>query len=336
MRQWLLYITATLASVIGLLVAAEAHAATLKGAEIHIASDVVTLSDVFDGAGAAGDMQIAVAPPPGKTILIDSGTLYGIAVANHIDWQPRGAGDKVIVLRDGDKVSGMPAIAGTSVSAVIPPLSQALTAKGAGEKLSLLLDAGEQQRLLSTLPAGSVLAVDSLDFDPATRHFSATLADAANGQRHAVSGRAIAMVSVPVPTHRITQGDTIRAEDLTTLDQRTDQLRSDAALKPEVLIGKVAKRQLEANLPIQERFLGLPTLIKRGDRVTMIVSNGGIVLTAEGHAENDAGMGEVIRMTNAASNKEISGIVTGTNTAEVRTDTAIIAAAASANTTITR
>ena len=329
-----LVITAALA--FGFMAVGNAQAASLKGGEIHVASDVVTLSDVFDGVTSAGDMQVAVSPPPGKTILLDSGTLYGIAVANHIDWQPRGLGDKVIVLREGDKASGMPATAGTSVSAVIPPLTAALAAKGAGDKLSLLLDAGEQQRLLSTLPADAVLAVDSVDFDAATRHFFATLSDAANGQRHAVSGRAIVLLAVPVPSHRIVQGDTIRAEDITTIDQRVDQLRSDAALKSDLLIGKVAKRQLEANLPVQERFLGLPTLIKRGDRVTMIVSNGGIVLTAEGHAENDAGMGEVVRLTNVASNKEISGIVTGTNTAEVRTDTAIIAAATGAATTVTR
>ncbi len=313
-----------------------AHAAALRGTQVHVASDVVTIGDLFDGLTAPGDLQIAVAPAPGKTILLDSGTLYGIAAANHIDWQPRGINDKVIVIRDGDAVTGMPAIAGTGMQAVIAPLRPALAAKGAGDKLSILVDSGEQQRLLSALPATTALAVDTLDFDPATRRFTATLSDAVNGQRHAVSGKAIAMIKVPVPAHRINQGDTITASDVDFTDQRADQLRSDTVQAPKIMIGKVAKRQLEANQPVQERFLALPTIIRRGDRVTMIVNNGGIILTAQGRAESDAGMGEEVRLTNASTNKELEGIVTGTNTAEIRTDAAIVAAATASSNTVTR
>jgi flagella basal body P-ring formation protein FlgA len=341
MSRWALFITAILATTVGFLAACTAHAATLpvslRGNQIHVTSDVVTLSDVFDGVTDGRDLQVATAPAPGKTILLDSGTLYSIAAANHIDWQPRGMNEKVIVIRDGDIVTGMPVLAGTNLQAVIAPLTPALAAKGAGDKLSVLLDAGEQQRLLSILPASTVLAVEALDFDPASRHFTATLVDTASGQRNAVAGRAIAMVTVPVPGHRINQGDMIRAEDIVTIDQRSDQLRSDTELNTRNLIGKVAKRQLEASLPVQDRFLGMPTIIKRGDRVTMIVKNGGIVLTAEGLATSDAGLGETVHLTNAATNKALDGIATGTNTAEVRTDATIIAASASAaGQTVTR
>ncbi len=311
-----------------------ASAAALRGALVHVSSDVVTLGDLFDAAGPASGLEVARAPAPGKTISLDGGTLSAIALANSIDWHAAGQNDRVIVMRDGDAATGMPAASASNFGAVTAPLVPALAGRGAGDKLAILLDAGEQQHILSALPAGIVLAVDKLDFDPATRRFAATLTDAASGRRIAVSGRALPMVKVPVPSHRIAEGDTIRAADLDFTDQRADTLRSDTELKSAFMVGKVAKRQLEAGLPVQDRFLALPTIIKRGDRVTMIVRGGGILLMAEGRAESDAGVGEIVHLSNAASNKEIDGIATGPGTAEVQTAATIVSAAAS--TTFTR
>jgi flagella basal body P-ring formation protein FlgA len=318
------------------LLALPSEAATLRGTEIHVASDMVTLADLFDGLPDAGKTEVAKAPPPGKTSMLDAGTLYALAVANHLDWTPRSMNDKVIVARDGDIVTGQTVgNNGFDPAAIIAPLTPALVAQGAGEKLAVLLDAG-QQHLLNGITADTALAIDTIQFDPADKKFTATLVEAVSGKRYAVTGRAIAMLPVPVPAHRIAQGDMVTAGDLTTIDQRQDQMRSDTAQKAEVLVGHVAKRQLEANQPVQMRFLGLPTVIKRDDRVTMIVNNNGIVLTAEGRALTDAGMGETVQLVNAASNKTLEGVVTGPNTAEVRTAAAIMASAAPATVTTTR
>jgi flagella basal body P-ring formation protein FlgA len=69
----------------------------------------------------------------------------------------------------------------------------------------------------------------------------------------------------------------------------------------------------------------MPTVIKRDDRVTMVVRSGGMMLTAEGRAMNDAGIGETVRLVNAASNKPVEGIATGAGMAEIRTETTIVA-----------
>ena len=103
-------------------------------------------------------------------------------------------------------------------------------------------------------------------------------------------------------------------------------MRSDTVTKPDALIGKVAKHALEASLPIQDRNVGVPVVIKRGDRVTMIVTGNGITLTATGLAMSDAGIGQTVKLANAASNRTVEGLVTGPNTATIRTDTAIVAA----------
>jgi flagella basal body P-ring formation protein FlgA len=318
--------------LLGIAFALPAEAAALRGTEVHVASDVVTLSDLFSETGDAAAAEVAKAPPQGKSILLDSGTLYGIAIANHIDWKPRGMGDKVIVIRDiTDPASPAAAKGPAAVRAaidlptILAPLKPALADKGAGDRLDITLDDGQQMRLLASIAKGTPLAVDEMTFDTAKRKFIATLVNAATGERYAVAGRAIQLVEVPVPVRAIGENEIINASDLTTIEQRADQLRSDTATLSTDLVGKMAKQPLQANLPVQERFLGMPVVIKRDDRVTMIVRNGSMMLTAEGRAMNDAGIGETVHLINAASNKPVEGIVTGAGTAEVRTETAIVA-----------
>ena len=317
------------------LIAAPAWGETLRGQQIHVSGDMVTLGDLFDGLADHADAQVAAAPPPGKTNLIDSGTLYQIAVSNGLTWRPAGLNQKVIVLRDGNALGGSVAATGFDLDTVLSPLKPALSARGAGDRLSVLLDGGEQQRLLAGISATQSLAVDQLQFDAATRKFTGTLTDAVSGKRYAVAGHAYALVAVPVPAHRISEGDVIAAADLTTLDQRQDALRSDTAQSASSLIGKVAKRNLDINQPVQERFVGMPIVVRRGDRVTMIVTNDGITLTAEGRALSDAGMGETVHLSNAASSKTVDGIVTGPNTAEIRTGTAMLSVSKPTTTTPT-
>ena len=66
----------------------------------------------------------------------------------------------------------------------------------------------------------------------------------------------------------------------------------------------------------------------------MVVRSGGMLLTAEGRALADAGVGETVRLINAASNKPVEGVVTGPGMAEVKTETALVADATAS--TVTR
>jgi flagella basal body P-ring formation protein FlgA len=319
----------------------QAHAATLKGSEIHVSGDVVTIGEIFDGLtaenAADADAEVAKAPPAGKTIALDSGMLYGLATLHHIAWAPHSAFDRIIIIRDSgaNEAAGAAGGSASSFSAaapdlglILPPLKVALAlqTKLAADKLDVVLDSGAQQHLLAGIPADTALTVENLNVATAGHHFTATLVNAATGERYAVAGKSYILLDVPVPAHKIAEGDTIRADDLASVQQRDDQLRSDTIVKADTLIGKVAKRQLEASLPVQERNIGLPVVIKRGDLITMIVTGNGITLTAEGRALSDAGMGESVKLANAASNRTVEGITTGPNTATVRTNTAIVAA----------
>lgn len=83
---------------------------TLK-AETLDADGVVTLSDLFDGAGAAG--KVAVAAKPGDAIILDARIVQGMARRAGLDWA-NAEGVRRIVVRGGAPsatAAGTPAVA---------------------------------------------------------------------------------------------------------------------------------------------------------------------------------------------------------------------------------
>lgn len=314
-----------------LLTATPARAVELKSDIIHVSAAMVTLGDVFADA-ANPETEIAKAPPTGKTSSIDYSTLSAIAASNHLDWRQPGLNGKIIICRDAEApleaddgtVKIIPTAA--NLAAAIEPLQVAMLEQHIGSKMAVTLDPGLQLHYLATLPDDAALTVESLDYAPPTGKFKAVMVDAVSGERQALTGRAVAVLDVPVPAREIHAGETIRAGDLVITEIHADKARSDTAQTMGALIGKLAKRSLDASQPIQTRFVGQPVIIKRGDRVTMVIKNGPMILTADGKALDDAGIGEHVHLVNAASNRNLDGIVTGSGMVEVHTGTALVAA----------
>ncbi|KQW70486.1 flagellar basal body ring protein [Phenylobacterium sp. Root77] len=65
---------------------------------------VITLSDLFEGAGAAG--KIAVAAKPGVSAVLDAAAVQGVARRAGLDW-PNAEGFRRIVVRSGASGPGM-------------------------------------------------------------------------------------------------------------------------------------------------------------------------------------------------------------------------------------
>jgi flagella basal body P-ring formation protein FlgA len=336
--------TRLLLPLVSLLLATPASSAELKSTMIHVSAAMVTLGDVFTGA-ADPAVEIAKAPPAGKTSMIDYSTLSAIAASNHVDWHQPGLNGKIIICRDAEApteaaADGQHTVPTTAnLAAAAEPLKAAMLEQHIADKMAVTFDPGLQQHYLANLPAEAALVVESLDYTPPTHKFTAVMVDAVSGERQALTGRAIPVIDVPVPTHPIREGELIRTEDLTTIEINADKVRSDTAQNSDTLVGKVAKRALDISQQIQTRFVGQPVLIKRGDRVTMVIQNGPMVLTAEGRALDDAGLGDTVRLVNAASNRNLSGVVTASGMVEVHTGSAMVAAltpAALAPTTVSR
>lgn len=102
---------------------------------------------------------------------------------------------------------------------------------------------------------------------------------------------------------QLTHAD-LKAErrDLTTLaaGYETDVAR---------LVGKGLRRSLREGAVIPPRALKAPDLVKRGERVTIVVNHSGMQVTASGIALRDATQGEYVQVRNETSKRVVEGQV---------------------------
>lgn len=83
---------------LGLAVAAQAGQAVSLKAETTDSDGVVTLGDLFDGAGSAADVRVAA--KPGLTVVLDAGAVQQLARRAGLDWA-NAEGVRRIIVRSG-------------------------------------------------------------------------------------------------------------------------------------------------------------------------------------------------------------------------------------------
>jgi len=107
-----------------------------------------------------------------------------------------------------------------------------------------------------------------------------------------------------LPRDTILTAADLRAErrDLTTLPGEFETV-------PARLLGKQLRRSLPIGALIPPRAVATPLLIKRGERVTVLVRQTGMEISSSGIALSDAALGERLRVRNKASQQMIEGTV---------------------------
>ncbi|RUO26403.1 flagella basal body P-ring formation protein FlgA [Aliidiomarina minuta] len=121
------------------------------------------------------------------------------------------------------------------------------------------------------------------------------------------------MRAVVVSARQLSPGQVIGSSDLKINYIDINQLRDAAYTDTETLIGSQVKRRVGANQAIQERHT---CFVCRGQDVTIISGNDGLQIRASGVARSDGLLGDRITVRNSRSNKDVQGVVSGTN--EVR------------------
>ncbi|HSK40785.1 MAG TPA: flagellar basal body P-ring formation chaperone FlgA, partial [Arenibaculum sp.] len=195
-------------------------------------------------------------------------------------------------------------------------LAEAIAARVPEGRVELEVD----NRLMEVhLPAGEtpdaapVLVVETLDHDRSHGRFSATvLARTPTGEaRFPVSGRALAVVDLPVLNRTIRSGEVIGDADITWIEQRMTRNADRAVRDAADLVGMSPRRTLPPNAPVHPRDLRQPSLVARGSLVTMVLESRSMTLTAQGRALQDGADGDVVRVVNTMSNRTIEATVAG-------------------------
>jgi flagella basal body P-ring formation protein FlgA len=118
-------------------------------------------------------------------------------------------------------------------------------------------------------------------------------------------------------TRIIRRGEPIGEGDLKRVQARLSQLPPDALPRTDFLVGTEARNEIRPGVFLTGRMLELPTLIKSRQAVTMRLDNGPIQIVAKGIAKQNGSLGDVIRIENPSSKREVLARVIASDTVEV-------------------
>ena len=114
------------------------------------------------------------------------------------------------------------------------------------------------------------------------------------------------------------KGYVLRDGDVYRSKMDIRKLPRNAVRNPEAVIGKSLKRSVSANMPVVEDMIEKETLVKRGQRVMLIITDNGFNIRADGEIIEKGYVGTPVKAVNLSSRKEVVGILVDENTVEVQ------------------
>lgn len=125
-----------------------------------------------------------------------------------------------------------------------------------------------------------------------------------------------ALAPVVVAAADLPRGTVINAKDVRLVEKDITRLR-EPFRETAPLLGKGLRRAIKAGEVIQQGVLATLPVVRRGELVTLTVRSGALVLSANGAALDNGGLGETIRVRNSSSQKEVLGRITGPGKVDV-------------------
>jgi flagella basal body P-ring formation protein FlgA len=276
-----------------------AAAISLK-AESLVTGEHITVGDVFNDLKHNADFVLAPAPKPGHDLVWNASTLNRIARAFDLPWTPDSQFTQLRIRRLATVISN---------HEIKARLQSKLKDTGLSpDTYEISIEGLSQDGLI--LPYGSETSfiLENVDYNPAARLVRATLKSPAYGpaiKTLSLHGYVVDVERIPVLKNRMRRGDIIKASDIQYINVQTDSLAHDVILNAEEIIGTTPRTSLNSASPIRSFDLQHPKIVKRGDKVTMVYSNGRVHIETIGKALEGGAKGDIIRVANGSSNKTI-------------------------------
>jgi flagella basal body P-ring formation protein FlgA len=135
--------------------------------------------------------------------------------------------------------------------------------------------------------------------------------------RHYVQVRIVAEEPVVVAARPIPRGQPIAAEDLEVVPRALQGLAAGYFRSPDEVVGRVAQRAIGAGAVVAPGAARRPTLVRRGQQVTLLARAASVQVRVEAVALADGGLSERVRVRNAATGRQVEGVVRSADTVEV-------------------
>jgi flagellar basal body P-ring formation protein FlgA len=129
--------------------------------------------------------------------------------------------------------------------------------------------------------------------------------------------RVAALAPVVVAARPIGRLKPISTDDLWMKKMNLAELPVGVMTDADDIIGKRARRNIDAGDILRPDLIEMPPLVRRGDMVVIVAENEGIKVTATGEVKCDGLRGEQVKVVNLDSNKRLSARVVDKNTVVV-------------------
>ncbi len=143
------------------------------------------------------------------------------------------------------------------------------------------------------------------------------LVDNREAKKIQVNAKIAVMQDVLVSTRALERHEVITEEDVRLEKMNLAELRADVMTDPGEVLGKRAKRTIEINTPLRLNYLEVPPLVKRGDMVTIVAESDVLKITTKGFVTESGCKGEMVKVINVNSRKELFAKVRDSRTVEV-------------------
>lgn len=273
--------------------------------EVATLSEVVTVGDFYDNAGAAAGVPLFRSP--------DLGTSGAVPAAD-VAARARDAGlllagtdglSSVVVQRraepyDAERLKAMTKAALSARDASLTP-----------DDLEISFYR-TPATILANPAADEPVSVDRVLWSRTDGRFTLFLSIATGQgvQQTSLTGQATELMEVAVLTQPLRRGSILRAEDLTLVRQPRARVPANALISAEAVAGLAARNNLRAGVPLIRSDFERPILISRGEKVTITYELPGMKLTTRGQALEEGAEGDVIDIQNLQSKRTVPGIVT--------------------------
>lgn len=181
-------------------------------------------------------------------------------------------------------------------------LAEQADARGLAEPVFELKAVARQPQPLP--PCADPLTVDALETRSVARmRFAVVCAGEGGWQREWVV-RATVTALVVVAARDVPANRELTAEDLAVERRRVTDLAGAVTL-PEDAVAQSSSRTLRTGQALHTRWLVAPMLVRRGDSVTILARNAGIVVSAAGEAMENGRASQIVRVRNSTTGKVI-------------------------------
>ncbi|MBU1567404.1 MAG: flagellar basal body P-ring formation chaperone FlgA [Proteobacteria bacterium] len=131
-----------------------------------------------------------------------------------------------------------------------------------------------------------------------------------------VRGKIEALAKVVVAAEPLKKGLILHRQHLNVVSMDISDIASPE-LHPQNLVGMQLTRTVAKGSPILGSYVDTLPVVRRGQKVKMVVESGSLHLTATGFAHSDGKLDQMIKVQNLNSNKTIHGRVAGPGIVEV-------------------